>query len=107
MSSEQTLRQWLTSDVPTSRRQAKLAAFYQAWLAFRGNFMAMIGLGILLLLVFVATFAPWLAPHDPLAQDLAARLQPPLSEGYFLGSDSLGRDILSRLIYGSRITLYI
>jgi peptide/nickel transport system permease protein len=107
MSSEQTLRQWLTSDVPTSRRQAKLAAIYQAWLAFRGNLMAMIGLGILLILVFVATFAPWLAPHDPLAQDLAARLQPPLSEGFFLGSDSLGRDILSRLIYGSRITLYI
>lgn len=107
MSSEQTLRQWLTSDVPTSRRQAKLAAIYQAWLAFRGNLMAMIGLSILLLLIFVATFAPWLAPHDPLAQDLAARLQPPLSEGYFLGSDSLGRDILSRLIYGSRITLYI
>jgi peptide/nickel transport system permease protein len=107
MSSEQTLRQWLTSDVPTSRRQARLAAIYQAWLAFRGNLMAMIGLAILLLLVFVAAFAPWLAPHDPLAQDLAARLQPPLSEGYFLGSDSLGRDILSRLIYGSRITLYI
>jgi peptide/nickel transport system permease protein len=107
MSSEQTLRQWLTSDVPTSRRQAKLAAIYQAWLAFRGNLMAMIGLCILLILVFVATFAPWLAPHDPLAQDLAARLQPPLSDGYFLGSDSLGRDILSRLIYGSRITLYI
>ncbi len=107
MSSAQTLRQWLTSDVPTSRRQAKLAALYQAWLAFRGNLMAMIGLAILLLLVFTATFAPWLAPHDPLAQDLAARLQPPLTEGYFLGSDSLGRDILSRLIYGSRITLYI
>ncbi|MBL4767375.1 MAG: ABC transporter permease, partial [Rhodobacteraceae bacterium] len=78
-----------------------------AWLAFRGNLMAMVGLAILLLLIFIATFAPWLAPHDPLAQDLAARLQPPLSEGYFLGSDSLGRDILSRLIYGSRITLYI
>lgn len=107
MSSQQTLRQWLTSDVPTSRRQARLAAIYQAWLAFRGNLITMIGLAILLLLVFVAAFAPWLAPHDPLAQDLAARLQPPLSEGYFLGSDSLGRDILSRLIYGSRITLYI
>lgn len=107
MSSQQTLRQWLTSDVPTSRRQAKLASVYQAWLAFRGNLMAMIGLGILLLLIFVAMFAPWLAPQDPLTQDLAARLQPPLSDKYFLGSDSLGRDILSRLIYGSRITLYI
>ncbi|MGR3662274.1 MAG: nickel transporter permease [Paracoccaceae bacterium] len=107
MSSEQTLRQWLTTDTPTSRRQAKMASIYQAWLAFRGNLMAMIGLGILVMLVLIAVFAPWLAPQNPLAQDLAARLQPPLSEKYFLGSDSLGRDILSRLIYGSRITLYI
>jgi peptide/nickel transport system permease protein len=101
------LKAWLLTDTPTSRRQAKMASMYQGWLSFRGNHMAMFGLGILLFLVFVAIFAPWLAPHDPLAQDLAARLQPPGSDGYILGSDSLGRDILSRLLYGSRITLYI
>jgi peptide/nickel transport system permease protein len=69
--------------------------------------MTMLGLGILLFLVFVATLAPWLSPHDPFDQDLAARLMPPGSENYILGSDGLGRDILSRVIYGSRITLYI
>lgn len=105
--SQQGLRAWLLSDTPTSRRQAKFSAIYQAWLSFKGNHMAMIGLGILLLLVFIAAFASLLAPHDPFIQDLGARLHPPLSDGYFLGSDSLGRDILSRLIYGSRITLYI
>ena len=105
--SPQTLRAWLLTDTPTSRRQAKFATIYQAWLSFKGNHMAMFGLGILISLVLIAATASVIAPHDPFAQDLSARLQPPLSEGYFLGSDSLGRDILSRLIYGSRITLYI
>lgn len=106
-SQKQTLRQWLLSDAPTSRRQARMAGIYQAWLSFKGNQMAMIGLGILLFLVAVAAFAPILAPQDPFIQDLSERLLPPGTEGYILGSDSLGRDILSRLIYGSRITLYI
>jgi len=104
---KQTLHNWLLSDAPTSRRQAKFAAIYHSWLSFKGNHMAMLGLSILLFLVFVAAFAPFLAPNSPFAQDLAARLQPPGTPGYILGSDSLGRDILSRLIYGSRITLYI
>ena len=103
----QGLRAWLLTDAPTSRRHARLAAWYQGWLSFRANPMTMIGFAILLFLVFIAAFAPWLAPHDPFAQDLAARLQPPGSENYILGSDGLGRDILSRLMYGSRITLYI
>ena len=103
----QGLRAWLLTDTPTSRRHARLAAWYQGWLSFRANPMTMIGLAILRLLVFIATFAPWLAPQDPFAQDLAARLQPPGSENYLLGSDGLGRDILSRLMYGARITLYI
>lgn len=101
------LRAWLMSDAPTSRRQARFAAIYHGWLTFRSNSLAMVGLGILLGLIFVATFAPFLAPHNPLAQDLGGRLYPLGSPGHVLGTDSLGRDILSRLIYGSRITLYI
>jgi len=101
------LRNWLLSDTPTSRSHARMAALYQSWLSFRGNQMAMFGLGILVVLVLVAAFAPLLAPHDPFAQDLMARLKPPGTPGFVLGSDSLGRDILSRLIYGARITLYI
>ncbi|MEE2816307.1 MAG: nickel transporter permease [Pseudomonadota bacterium] len=103
----QSLRQWLLSDTPTSRRQARLSALYQGWLALRQNHMAMVGLAILVVLISIALFAPLIAPHDPLVQDLANRLQPLGSEGHLLGTDSLGRDILSRLIYGARITLYI
>ncbi len=106
-SSEQGLRAWLLTGTPSSRRHAQLAAWYRGWLSFRSNPMTMLGLGILLFLVFVAALAPVLSPHDPFDQDLAARLQPPGSENYILGSDGLGRDILSRVIYGSRITLYI
>ena len=102
-----TWREWLLTDEPTSRRHARLANFYQGWLSLRGNSMAMFGLGILILLLFVAIFAPILSPHDPFEQSLGNRLQPIGSENHILGTDSLGRDILSRLIYGSRITLYI
>jgi len=101
------LRNWLLSDTPTSRNHARMAVLYQSWLSFRGNNMAMFGLGILVFLVLLALFAPLIAPSDPFAQDLMARLRPPGSAGYLLGSDSLGRDILSRLVYGARITLYI
>ncbi|WP_108482671.1 ABC transporter permease [Oceaniglobus ichthyenteri] len=105
--SEQTLRQWLLSETPTSRRHARAAAFYKGWLSFRGNSMAMIGLGILIALLLIAAFAPLLSPYDPFVQDLGNRLKPLGTEGHILGTDSLGRDILSRLIHGSRITLYI
>ena len=99
-------RDWLLSDAPQTRRQARLGAIYQGWLTFRSNKLAMLGLIILILLLVMALFAPWLAPRSPYAQDLAGRLAPP-SADHWLGTDALGRDILSRLIHGSRITLFI
>ena len=106
-SQSHTMREWLLSETPDSRRQARLAALYKGWLTLRANHMAMIGLGIIAVLVGTALFAPWLAPHDPFVQDLGNRLQPLGAEDHILGTDTLGRDILSRMIYGSRITLYI
>lgn len=71
----------------------------------------LIGAVVLSLLVLVAVFAPFLAPHDPYAQDLLARMQPPVFMGgtwdHPLGTDHLGRDYLSRLIYGARVSLLI
>ena len=100
-------RSWLLTDTPTSRRHARIASLYQGWLSFRSNPMAMFGLIILIFLLLVAIFAPLLAPHDPFVQDLGYRLQPLGTSGHLLGTDSLGRDILSRLIFGARISLYI
>ena len=100
-------RAWLFSDAPASRLQARLSNLYTGWLAFRANRLAMVGLAILVLLVLVAAFAPYVAPASPYAQDLSNRLQPLGASGHLLGTDSLGRDILSRIIWGSRITLVI
>ncbi|AGT08694.1 nickel transporter permease [Paracoccus aminophilus] len=104
--SEMTRREWLLSDAPQTRRQARLGALYQGWLTFRRNKLAMLGLIILILLVLTAIFAPLLSPYSPYAQNLGDRLKPP-SAAHWLGTDSLGRDILSRLIWGSRTTLFI
>lgn len=67
----------------------------------------MVALAVLIMFIVVGIFAPWFAPQDPNAQDLASRLQPTLSDGHLLGTDSLGRDVLSRLIYGTRISLVV
>lgn len=62
---------------------------------------------ILACLVLMAVFAPLLAPYSPSAQDLTNMRLPPLSEGHLLGTDNLGIDILSKLIYGSRVSLFV
>jgi len=64
----------------------------------------MIGAAVVALVLGTALAAPWIAPYDPLAQDVADRLQPS-SARHWLGTDGLGRDVLSRLIYGARPTL--
>ena len=99
-------RDWLLAEEPGSRRQARLGAAYRGWLAFRGNGLAMVGLGIVLTLILAALLAPVLAAHSPYDQDLTARLRPPSWEHWF-GTDELGRDILSRLLHGARLTLLI
>lgn len=102
-----TMTEWLRDPSPASRTQARLGQSYLAWLRMRRNPLAMVGLFIILGLLFVAAFAPWVATHDPLAQNLSQRLLPPGTPGHWLGTDDFGRDIWSRIAYGSRITLYI
>jgi peptide/nickel transport system permease protein len=97
---------WLISDSPASRRQARLGQFYRQWLAFRRNPLAVAGLVIVVALLLVAAFAPLLATHDPLTQTLDQRLQAPSAKHWF-GTDALGRDIYSRIVWGTRVTLVI
>lgn len=70
------------------------------------NGLAVLGFGLLALLAICALFAPWIAPYDPNDQDYRAVLQAP-SAAHWLGTDHTGRDMLSRLIYGSRVALSI
>ncbi|WP_410050628.1 ABC transporter permease [Bosea sp. BH3] len=72
----------------------------------RGGTFAWVGLGLLAAIVLMAVFAPLIAPYDPLTQDIVNRLMPPSSE-FWLGTDSYGRDVLSRIIYGARISLFV
>ena len=100
-------RDWLLSDRPASRMQARLGRAYVAWRRFSANRLAFLGLLIIIALLVVAAFADVLAPYSPTIGDLKnARLLAPSSAHWF-GTDDLGRDIYSRIIYGSRWTLYV
>jgi len=101
-----TLRGWLLAESPASKAQARCQRLFIGWLAFRRNPVAVIGLLIIVSLVLIALLAPWLTSNAALEPDLANRLIPPGSQHWF-GTDELGRDILDRIIWGSRITLYI
>src|SRR3546814_14425768 len=94
------LKDWLLTNEPQSARQARLGRAYVTWTVFTENRLALLGLGIVLLLVVVAALAPLLATHPPNVQTLSDRLQPP-SLGHWPGTDEFGRDIYSRIVYGS------
>jgi len=102
-------RDWLLTDHPASRRQARLGQIYRTWLTFRGNWLAMVGLGIVLALIIIALFANVIAPYDPvIGGDLrTARFLPPLTGNHLMGTDDLARDIFSRIVHGSRLTLMV
>jgi peptide/nickel transport system permease protein len=75
--------------------------------AFLRNRLAVVGTLLLIVVIGSAALAPTVAPYDPLKMDLVNAYSPPGSEGHLLGTDNFGRDILSRLIHGSRISLLI
>ncbi|MDX5356917.1 MAG: ABC transporter permease [Rhodobacterales bacterium] len=102
-----TLTEWLRDPSPSSRAQARLGQAWLGWLRFRRNPMAMLGATIVVVLLLMAAFAPLIAPYDPIAQNLTERLKAPLTDGYLMGTDEFGRDIFSRVVWGSRVTLYI
>jgi peptide/nickel transport system permease protein len=99
-------RSWLLTDTPWSRLQAEVGQLYRSSVLLVQNRLALLGLLIGLALVAAALLAPWLALQPPEAQDLGLRLQPPGATWWF-GTDELGRDIYSRILFGSRITLGI
>lgn len=92
-------------------RQAPVARmstgfFADAWRRLRRNRAALSGLVLVGFLTVLAVLAPIVAPSDPIAQDLDARLLPP-SRQHWLGTDDLGRDLLSRIVYGGRVSLTV
>jgi peptide/nickel transport system permease protein len=96
-----------TAKQPIKLEEEKvISPWKDAWRSFRKNKLALMGLGIVVFFIIVALCADFLAPEGMNEQKLEARLLPPSSE-YWLGTDDFGRDILSRLIYGARISLWV
>jgi len=91
---------------PGSTTSALRARLRDGWLIFAASPAALVGLVIILLLVLTGLLAPFIAPYDPYAQSLPDQLKPPSATHWF-GTDEFGRDILSRIIYGARVTVGI
>ncbi len=85
-----------------SRRNRSLV-----WAKFRRNRLASASAVVVVLLVLLAIFAPWVAPHDPLYIDMGHKFAKPGQAGFLLGTDELGRDLLSRLLYAGRVSLAV
>ncbi|WP_367354251.1 nickel transporter permease [Agrobacterium pusense] len=97
-------RNWALDETPHSRTQAAWGNRYRIWLNLKSNPLAVVGLTIIVLFIALSLLAPLLAPYDPATQNLGNRLAFPSAEHWF-GTDELGRDILSRILYGGRVTL--
>lgn len=89
--------------MPLLRKNSNL---YLTTVRLKRNRLAVLGLIVMTLLVLIAVFAPWIAPYHYATQNLMLAFEPPTSE-HWLGTDEFGRDILSRLIYGSQVSLQV
>src|SRR5580700_2279025 len=102
------------ADAAMSEERRKAGSRWRwEWLgAYLGDPRIVAGGGFILFLLVLAVGAPWIAPKDPLEQDLILGVTPPFSfadaePGHWLGTDDLGRDVMSRVIYGSRVALTV
>ena len=97
----------MRADVPMAAFRPSKSFYSLALGQLLKNKVAVLGGVLVLFEIVVAILAPYLAPFDPLDQDLKSILLPPLTEGHLMGTDDLGRDMLSRIIYGARISLLV
>jgi peptide/nickel transport system permease protein len=95
-----------TAEIPTALSAAPPRRRGARRLVRRHPFAAL-GAVLLLALAAVSLGAPWIAPYDPMEMNVVDRLRPPFEEGYWFGTDAYGRDILSRTLYGGRVSLVI
>ena len=93
-----------SSERQKTLREQSLFMFY--WLRFRKHTMALIGGVVTILILILIVFAPLVSDYDPMTQDLLNRFQPPSSQ-HWMGTDDLGRDMFSRVMYGGRISLSV
>ncbi|OAB39419.1 peptide ABC transporter permease [Paenibacillus macquariensis subsp. defensor] len=99
-----TINNQTSSNVPT--QEVISGPWRDAWKAFRKNKTAMLGVALILFFIIIAVLAPFIAPYDYKEQQLVERLQAPSSTHWF-GTDDLGRDLFTRVLYGARISLWV
>lgn len=105
----------VSSNIPVEENETPISnpsAFGEFWYFFSRNRGAVVGLFIVAIFAFLALAAPWVAPHDPALIHDNALIHPPFWNdgsvpGYWLGTDDVGRDFLSRLIYGARVSMTV
>jgi peptide/nickel transport system permease protein len=88
------------------KKYSKSSLYKDAWKRLKKNKLAMLGLGIVIVLILIAIFAPLISTHDPISRIKEDSSLPP-NKAHFFGTDLLGRDIFSRVIYGSRISIQV
>lgn len=93
------------STATPARRAPRRSNLYFVWRGVLGDPVARVAAGVIAIMVLAAAFAPWIAPWPPNAANPELRLMPPGTPGHLFGLDNQGRDILSRLIHGARLTL--
>jgi ABC-type dipeptide/oligopeptide/nickel transport system permease subunit len=93
------------NDVKSANKKTKGNTFFD-WKTFRQNRLGMLSLFVIVFFVLLAVFAHWIMPHDPLSQDILNKFQG-ISKEHWLGTDLNGRDVLSRIIFGTRISLIV
>jgi peptide/nickel transport system permease protein len=93
------------SDLPVGKSRTEAAA--GVWRRLASNPLTVLGMLVTLVLVLLGILAPWIAPHDYAQQDLLNSFAPPFTGDHLLGTDQLGRDTLSRLLYGIRISIFV
>ena len=94
------------SSVSLGKATPRISEFRRVRKVMFSRWVVIGGLFVITVCVIAAAFAPWLAPYDPIKPDLSNALQPP-SATHLLGTDDIGRDTLSRLIWGTRISLMV
>ena len=93
------------SDLPVGKSRTEAAA--GVWRRLASNPLTVLGMLVTLVLVLLGILAPWIAPHDYAQQDLLNSFAPPFTRDHLLGTDQLGRDTFSRLLYGIRISIFV
>lgn len=104
MASDMSNNEQAIGQVSMNKKESKVRQFFSSLVS---SWTGLLGFIIIIVLLIISIFGEWIAPYDPLHAEFSKKLLPPLTDGHILGTDQLGRDILSRIILGARVSVII